>query len=98
MTQRDEQGILFEVFVQQKSGDAHEHVGSVRAHDAEIALQNARDLFARRGDALSLWVVPSRAITATAPGDSGPFFDPADDKVYRHPQYYRVPRAARKVW
>jgi len=90
----DTQWPLWEVFVQKRTGEPHEHAGSVHAVDAETALQNARDVYARRGAATSLWVVPSDAIRATRPDDSGPFFDPADDKPYRHPRFYKVPRGA----
>ena len=86
---------LWEVFAQPKTGADHVHCGSVHAADAEMALQNARDVYSRRNEAVSLWVVPSEAISATKPEDAGPFFDPADDKVYRHPQFYSVPRAAK---
>ena len=83
---------LWEVFVQEQPGEPHIHAGSVRAADREMALQNARDVYARRGEARSLWVVPAESITATTPSDVEPFFDPADDKVYRHPQFYKIPR------
>ncbi|MCB0358338.1 MAG: 1,2-phenylacetyl-CoA epoxidase subunit B [Bdellovibrionales bacterium] len=83
---------LWEVFVQEKGGDDHVHCGSLRAPDAEMALQNARDVYARRGEVTSLWVAPSAAFCATAPSDNGPFFDPAQDKLYRHPQFYSIPR------
>ena len=49
---------LWEVFTQAKTGAPHEHAGSVHAPDAEIALQNARDVYARRGSVVSLWVAP----------------------------------------
>jgi ring-1,2-phenylacetyl-CoA epoxidase subunit PaaB len=88
----DTQWPLWEVFAQPSQGAPHEHMGSVHAADAEGALQNARDVYARRGEAISLWVVPSNALTASKPEDSGSFFDPADDKIYRHPQFYKVPR------
>ena len=91
----DGQWPLWEVFTQPKSGAPHEHAGSVHAPDAEIALQNARDVYARRGEAVSIWVVPTAVIAATSPGDSGPFFDPASDKPYRHPQFYKVPQGVR---
>ena len=91
----DSQWPLWEVFTQEGRGAPHEHAGSVHAPDAELALQNARDVYARRGGVVSLWVVPAIAITASAPSDAGPFFDPADDKVYRHPQFYRTPRGIR---
>ena len=87
---------LWEVFSQPKSGKPHEHSGSLHAPDAETALLNARDVYARRKEAVSLWVVPSDQITASSPEDSGPFFDPGADKPYRHPQFYSVPRAAKR--
>ncbi|MHB1312361.1 MAG: 1,2-phenylacetyl-CoA epoxidase subunit PaaB [Gemmatimonadaceae bacterium] len=86
---------LWEVFTQAKDGAPHEHAGSVHASDAEHALQNARDVYARRNEGISLWVVPSAAITASTPDDMGPFFDPANDKPYRHPQFYKVPRGVK---
>jgi ring-1,2-phenylacetyl-CoA epoxidase subunit PaaB len=92
--QADTQWPLWEVFVQERTGAPHEHAGSVHAVDREMALQNARDVYGRRG-AVSMWVVPSDAITATSPDDAGPFFDPADDKPYRHPQFYKTPRGVR---
>ena len=86
---------LWEVFVQEKPGAPHEHAGSVHAPDGEMALQNARDVYARRGRLLSMWVVPAVAIVASTPEDEGPFFDPGNDKVYRHPQFYKVPRGVK---
>lgn len=86
---------LWEVFTQLKPGAPHEHAGSVHAPDAELALQNARDVYTRRGEAVSIWVVPSAAITASSPSDAGPFFEPGNDTPYRHPQFYKVPRGVR---
>ena len=91
----NDQWPLWEVFTQAKDGAPHEHAGSVHAADAELALQNARDVYARRGQVVSIWVVPSAAIVASSPDERGPFFDPADDKPYRHPQFYRTPRGVR---
>ena len=93
----DNQWPLWEVFVAPGKGAPHEHAGSVHAATAEQALQNARDVYARRGEAVSIWVVPSAAITASTPEDMGSFFDPANDKAYRHPQFYKVPRGVRGV-
>ena len=93
----DNQWPLWEVFTQSEQGAPHEHAGSLHAVDAEQALQNARDVYARRGSVISLWVIPSGAITASTPGESGPFFDPGADKAYRHPQFYKVPRGVRGV-
>ena len=83
---------LWEVFLQLADAAPHEHVGSVRAPDKEIALQNARDLYARRGNVKSIWIVKSEAIVASTPGDAASFFDPAQDKAYRHPQFYKIPK------
>lgn len=92
----DTQWPLWEVFTQPRDGKPHEHAGSVHAPDAEMALENARDVYARRNEGISLWVVPSDQITASTPEDMGPFFDPANDKPYRHPKFYSVPRAVKK--
>ena len=91
----DGQWPVWEVFTQSEEGAPHEHAGSVHATDAEHALQNERDVYARRGEVISLWVVPSAAITASTRGYAGPFFDPGADKAYRHPQFYKVPRGVR---
>lgn len=88
---------LWEVFVQERAGEPHTHAGSLHAPDSELALQYARDVYARRGPVQSVWVVPSAVIVATKPGDRGPFFDPADDKVYRHPQFFKVPRGVKTL-
>ena len=91
----DNLGPLWEVFTLSEQGAPHEHAGSLHAVDAEQALQNARDVYARRGGVISLWVIPSGAITASSPSENGPFFDPGADKAYRHPQFYKVPRGVR---
>ena len=70
---------------------SHRHVGSVHAPDAEIALRHARDTYTRRMEGVSLWVVPSASITASDPADKAPMFDPAEDKIYRHPTFYDIP-------
>lgn len=82
---------LWEVFVRARNGLAHRHVGSVHAGDSRMAVQAARDVYTRRMEGVSLWVVPSASITASDPGDAGVLFDPAADKVYRHPTFYVVP-------
>ena len=52
-------------------------------------------MYARRNEAISIWVVPSVVITASTPEDVGAFFDPANDKAYRHPQFFKTPRGVR---
>jgi ring-1,2-phenylacetyl-CoA epoxidase subunit PaaB len=87
----DNQGILWEVFIQSKSGQPHRHCGSVHAADREMALQNARDVYTRRNEGTSIWVVPANNIVSSSPEDIGSFFEPANDKIYRHPTFYNVP-------
>ena len=82
---------LWEVFVRGKRGLNHVHVGSLHAADATLAVQAARDLYTRRGEGTSIWVVPSNAITASDPGDKEMLFEPAESKVYRHPTFYDIP-------
>ena len=82
---------LFEVFVRSKQGLSHRHVGSLRAPDAEIALQTARDVYTRRNEGISIWVVKSELITCSQPEEKEEFFDPALDIVYRHPTFYHIP-------
>jgi ring-1,2-phenylacetyl-CoA epoxidase subunit PaaB len=79
------------VFVRPRRGLAHSHVGSIHAPDAELALRNARDVYTRRGEGVSIWVVPASAIVASSPDEKDSFFDPAADKVYRHPTFYDIP-------
>lgn len=82
---------LWEVFIRAKRGLGHQHVGSLHATDAEMALTHARDVYTRRGEGVSIWVVPSDAISASDPEDKDPFFEPAEDKIYRHPTFYELP-------
>lgn len=77
----------YEVFHQVKTGGHHTHVGSVHAPSPELALAFAKEQFARRGEAVSLWVVNSRDITAIDVRDSD-IFDTATDKPYREVTAY----------
>ena len=47
----------WEVFRQEKDGDAMRHGGNIMAPDAELALHYAREMFSRRGESARLWVV-----------------------------------------
>jgi ring-1,2-phenylacetyl-CoA epoxidase subunit PaaB len=92
---KSSQGALWEVFIQGNPGLPHKHVGSVHATDAEIALQNARDVYTRRNEGISIWVVPANSLVASSPEDTGAFFEPANDKIYRHPTFYKVPEGVK---
>ena len=82
---------IWEIFIRSKNGLEHRHAGSLHAADAEMAIQNARDVYTRRQEGVSLWVVESKHITASNPEKSGELFEPAQDKVYRHPTFYNLP-------
>jgi len=82
---------LFEVFIRARSGLEHKHVGSVHAADARMAIEHARDVYTRRQEGISLWVVRSSDVTASDPGDAESLFEPAKDKIYRHPTFYSIP-------
>ena len=82
---------LYEIFVRGKRGLNHVHVGSLHAADDEMALRHARDVYTRRNEGVSIWVVRSDAITASSPDEKDPLFAPSGDKVYRHPTFYDIP-------
>ena len=82
---------LWEVFVRPARGTNHVHVGSLHAADPTLALQNARDLYTRRSEGVSIWVVRSTDITASSPEEKDSFFEPSADKPYRHPTFYAIP-------
>lgn len=88
---------LYEVFIRSKNGLEHRHCGSLHAADAEMALENARDVYTRRSEGVSIWVVESKYITASNPEDSGELFEPAKDKIYRHPTFYNLPKELKNI-
>lgn len=82
---------LWEVFIRSKAGLDHKHVGSLHAADAEMAIENARDVYTRRLEGISIWVVESKYIHASDPATADSMYEPANDKVYRHPTFYNLP-------
>jgi ring-1,2-phenylacetyl-CoA epoxidase subunit PaaB len=82
---------LFEVFVRSRRGLDHKHVGSLHAQDHEQALEYARDVYTRRAEGVSIWVVKSADIVASQEDDCESFYDPLDDKPYRHATFYPLP-------
>lgn len=82
---------LYEVFIRARAGLSHRHVGSIHAADKAMAIDHARDLYTRRNEGISIWVVESVNIIASDPADSDALFDPAADKIYRHPTFYEIP-------
>ena len=82
---------LWEVFIRSKNGLSHKHVGSLHAADGDMAIENARDVYTRRQEGVSIWVVESKHISASNPSKSEELYDPAKNKVYRHPTFYDIP-------
>ena len=67
---------LWEVFIRSKQG---------------LAIENARDVYTRRMEGVSIWVVESKYIHASNPEEAGELYEPAVDKIYRHPTFYNLP-------
>ena len=82
---------LWEIFIRSKQGLDHKHAGSLHAADAQMAIENARDVYTRRQEGVSIWVVESKHVHATNPDDAEMFYEPSADKVYRHPTFYDLP-------
>lgn len=88
---------LWEVFIRSKQGLDHKHVGSLHAADAAMAIENARDVYTRRNEGISIWVVESKYIHATDSADAESLYDPANDKIYRHPTFFELPDAVKHM-
>jgi ring-1,2-phenylacetyl-CoA epoxidase subunit PaaB len=88
---------LWEVFIRSKQGLDHKHAGSLHAADAQMAIENARDVYTRRNEGVSIWVVESKYIHASNPDDAESFYEPATDKIYRHPTFYDLPDALKHM-
>ena len=82
---------LWEIFIRSKQGLDHKHVGSLHAADAQMAIENARDVYTRRMEGVSIWAVESKNIHASSPGESASLYEPSNDKIYRHPTFYELP-------
>ena len=88
---------LWEVFVRSQHGLSHKHVGSLHAPDAEMAINNARDVYTRRNEGVSIWVVLANQIIASSPHDKEELFEPANTKVYRHPTFFPIPEDVKNL-
>jgi ring-1,2-phenylacetyl-CoA epoxidase subunit PaaB len=88
---------LWEIFIRSQHGLAHKHVGSLHAPDADMALKNARDVYTRRNEGVSIWVVQSADITASNPTDREVLFEPAASKIYRHPTFFPMPEEVKHL-
>jgi ring-1,2-phenylacetyl-CoA epoxidase subunit PaaB len=88
---------LWEIFIRSKQGLDHKHVGSLHAADAAMAMENARDVYTRRMEGVSIWVVESKYIHASNPDEAASLYDPANDKAYRHPTFYDLPQELKHI-
>ena len=89
-TTTPDQWPLWEVFVRQRRGLAHMHAGSLHAPDVETAMQNARDVYTRRSEGVSVWVVPSSQISSFDPADAADYFE-ANTEDVRSAAHYDIP-------
>lgn len=97
VTRNEHEWPLWEVFIRSKQGLDHKHVGSLHATDAEMAIKNARDVYTRRQEGISIWVVESKNLHASNPDDAAMLYDPAADKIYRHPSFYNLPEEVKHM-
>jgi len=88
---------LWEIFIRSQHGLAHKHVGSLHAPDAEMAIKNARDVYTRRNEGVSICAVRSADVTATARGEKGKLIEPANSKIYRHPTFFPMPDEVKHI-
>lgn len=93
----DDNWPLYEVFIRTKSGLSHRHAGSVHAADGQMAVDHARDVYTRRNEGVSIWVAKSKDIVASDPAETESLFEPAKDKIYRHPTFYEVPDGVENI-
>ena len=93
----NEEWPLYEVFIRTRSGLSHRHAGSVHAPDDQMALDHARDTYTRRNEGVSIWVVRSDRIVASDPAETSALFEPAEDKIYRHPTFYDLPDEVKHI-
>ena len=82
---------LWEIFIRSKQGLDHKHAGSLHAADATMAIENARDVYTRRMEGVSIWAVESKNIHTSNPDEAESMYEPAKDKIYRHPTFYNLP-------
>ena len=58
--------MVWEVFRQERKGQAFAHAGSVAAPDLRFAEVYAREQYARRGESQALWLVPRESVHEVA--------------------------------
>lgn len=89
LAEHDTQWPEWEVFVQEKRGDAHINVGAVHAPDPEMALILAKETFVRRQPCVNLWIVNTKDVHATEYEDSE-MFHYTFDRSYRNTTGFKL--------
>jgi phenylacetate-CoA oxygenase PaaH subunit len=54
--------VIYEIFRQERKGQAFHHAGSLEAANHDFAESYAKEFYGRRGESEALWVVPREAI------------------------------------
>jgi ring-1,2-phenylacetyl-CoA epoxidase subunit PaaB len=75
----------WEVFRQEKEGDAMRHGGSVMAPDAVLAVHYAREMYGRRQESVRLWVVRRADVHDLSDQD---LLQPPLDRSFKKPGGY----------
>ena len=54
--------MIYEVFRQERKGQAFAHAGSIEAPNEEFAEWYAREQYGRRGESTALWIAPRESL------------------------------------
>jgi phenylacetate-CoA oxygenase PaaH subunit len=76
--------VIYEVFRQERPGQAFEHAGSFEAPNEQFAEIYARDFYGRRNESEAVWVVPRESILSIED------FEPGLDTSYRRVDGYSL--------
>ena len=61
-SQRVARSVIYEVFRQERKGQAFQHAGAIEAPDERFADWYAREQYGRRGESTALWIVPRESV------------------------------------
>jgi ring-1,2-phenylacetyl-CoA epoxidase subunit PaaB len=78
--------VIWEVFRQEREGAPFQHGGSLDAPNAEFAKAYARELYGRRDESTTLWIVPRDAVAEIAE----PYVADVFDRDYRRVDGYSI--------
>ena len=78
--------MIFEVFRQEREGQAFQHGGSIEAPNLTFAEAYAREFYGRRDESFALWVVPREAVAEVRE----PYVADVFDRDYRRVDGYSL--------